>query len=166
MFLRAESSAFKSQSCTKIVYANKIITVVVVIIIISIIAVMDDAVKFLRIDKAPLTSVRRTLVRFYASNCRWKVFFSLILLPDVGSLCFTILSYQNDWQSNKRVMLLHLIMPRHLHWTLKGIWQPWHAGDLLCQINTSPRIYIVVLTIPPHSVYFNVFQARTSRRLA
>lgn len=71
MFLRAESSAFKSQSCTKIVYANKIITVVVVIIIIiSIIAVMDDAVKFLRIDKAPLTSVRRTLVRFYASNCR------------------------------------------------------------------------------------------------
>lgn len=154
MFLRPESSAFKSQSCTKIVHANKII--VVVIIIISIIAVMDDAVSFCGLIKLrwPLWE---GLWSGFTRQTVAESFFSLILLPDVGSLCFTILSYQNDWQSNKRVMLLHLIMPRHLHWTLRGIWQPWHAGDLLCQINTSPRIYIVVLTIPPHSVHFNIF---------
>lgn len=75
---------------------------------------------------------------------------SLILLPDVHRPSFVsiLLHRGDDWQSNKRVMLLHLITARHLHWTLRAIWQPWHGGDLLCQINTSPRIYIVAATMP------------------
>lgn len=89
---------------------------------------------------------------FYASkwNCQLPKELSLILLPDVHRPSFVsiLLHRGDDWQSNKRVMLLHLITARHLHWTLRAIWQPWHGGDLLCQINTSPRIYIVAATMP------------------
>lgn len=82
------------------------------------------------------------------ASCRKGL--SLILLPDVHGPSFVsiLLHRGDDWQSNKRVMLLHLITARHLHWTLRAIWQPWHGGDLLCQINTSPRIYIVAATMP------------------
>lgn len=73
MFLRPESSAFKSQSCTKIVHANKIL-IVVVIIIISIIAVMDDAVSFCGLiklrwpcekDFGPVLRVKLSLKGFF-----------------------------------------------------------------------------------------------------
>lgn len=94
----------------------------------------------------------KSLHMFYASkwNCQLPKELYLILLPDVHRPSFVsiLLHRQDDWQSNKRVMLLHVITARHLHWTLREIWQPWHGGHLLCQINTSPRIYNVAATMP------------------